>query len=145
MDSVKPRGTSYFRLFNMQIVEEFHASGGNVGGQFEDMDLLLLTTTGAKSGLPREVPLVYFTIDQKLLVAGSFDGNDVDPGWVHNLRVMPRARINVGMDTYDVIARELPRWERDESYPKIVDIEPVFGDFEARTQRVIPVFELRRI
>jgi deazaflavin-dependent oxidoreductase (nitroreductase family) len=145
MDSVKRRDASFFRAFNTEIVEEFHAAGGRVAGQFEGTDLLLLTTTGAKSRLPRLAPLVYFLIDHKMHVVGSFDGNDFDPGWVHNLRTTPRAHIEMGMDAYDVTAHELPRPERDALYPKIVHIEPGFGDFEARTQRVIPVFELRRI
>lgn len=144
MDGVERKSPSFFRALNTEVVEEFRALGGKVGGQFEGSDLLLLTTTGARSGLPQLSPLMYFTVGEKLLVAGSFDGNDVDPGWVHNLRVNPRAHIEVGTDAYDVIARELPRPERDASYTKIVDIEPGFGDFEIRTRRIIPVFELQR-
>jgi deazaflavin-dependent oxidoreductase (nitroreductase family) len=89
-----------------------------VGGPLAGRDVLLLTTTGAKSGVPRLSPLVYFTIDDKMLIVGSFDGNDVDPGSVHNLRANARAHIEVGIEAYDVIARELPRTERDAVYPK---------------------------
>jgi deazaflavin-dependent oxidoreductase (nitroreductase family) len=130
-------------MVNKRVVEEFRAMAGKVGGALSGRDMLLLTTTGAQSGLPQLSPLVYFIIDDKMLIIGSFAGNDVDPGWVHNLRANPRAHIEVGIESYDVTARELPRRERDAAYPKIVDIEPGFGIYEARTKRVIPLFELR--
>lgn len=104
----------------------------------------MLTTTGAKSGQPRLSPLAYFVIDDKMLIVGSFAGSDVDPGWVHNLRANPQARVEVGPESYAVTVRELPRPERDAAYPRIVEIEEGFGVYEARTKRVIPLFELRR-
>jgi deazaflavin-dependent oxidoreductase (nitroreductase family) len=89
-------------------------------------------------------PLAYFTVDGMLLVVGSFDGNDVDPGWVHNLRADPRARVDLGTHAYDVVARDLPRRERDASYPRIVALEPGFGAYEKRANRIIPLFELQQ-
>ena len=148
----QPRDAAAFRIQNEKVIEEFSTRAGKVGGPLSGRDVLLLVTTGAKSGLPRLSPLVHFTVDEKMLIVGSFEGNDVDPGWVHNLRANPRAHIevgrahiDVGIESYDVTARELPRPERDAAYPKIVDIEPGFGVFEAKTKRVIPLFELRRI
>ena len=79
-----------------------------MGGQFEGADLLLLTTTGAKSGQPRFAPLAYFTIDGKMIIIGSKAGADTNPDWVHNLRANPGAHIEVGTDAYDVTSRELP-------------------------------------
>src|ERR1700759_1307835 len=84
------------RAFNKTITDEFRANDGRVGGQFAGADLLLLTTTGAKSGQPRLSPLAFFRIDGKLLIIGSFAGADVNPAWVHNLRANPSAHIEVG-------------------------------------------------
>ena len=103
------------KAFNKSIVDEFRSNGGKVGGPFEGANLLLLTSTGAKSGQPRLAPLAYFTIDGKLIIIGSKAGADTNPDWVHNLRANPRAHIEVGTDAYDVTSRELPQAERDET------------------------------
>ncbi len=130
--------------FNQPIIDEFRANKGVVGGPFEGATLLLLTTTGAKSGEPRLSPLAYLTIDDKMIIVGSKAGADTNPAWVHNLRANPRAHIEVGTDAYDVVARELPADERDATYPKIVELAATFGDYQAKTNRVIPLFELQR-
>jgi deazaflavin-dependent oxidoreductase (nitroreductase family) len=132
------------KAFNADIVAEFRANGGKVGGPFEGGTLLLLTTTGAKSGEPRLSPLAYFTVGDKMFIVGSYAGADFDPAWVHNLRANPRAHIEVGTAAYDVVARELPPAERDEIYPKLVEQAPVFGEYQANTDRVIPLFELQK-
>jgi len=132
------------KAFNTNIVDEFRANGGKVGGPFEGGTLLLLTTTGAKSGQPRLAPLAYLTIDDKMIIIGSKAGADTNPDWVHNLRSNPRAQVEVGTDAYDVTARELPPVERDELYAKVVAAAPVFGDYQANTSRVIPLFELQK-
>lgn len=136
--------TDELKGFNAKIIEEFRANGGKVGGPFEGATLLLLTTTGAKSGQQRTSPLAYLRIDGKMLIIGSYRGADVHPAWVHNLRANPRAHIEVGSDAYDVVARELPREERDDAWEKIVAAAPGFGDYQASTDRVIPLFELSR-
>lgn len=130
--------------FNRKIVEEFRANAGIVGGPFEGGTLLLLHTTGAKSGQPRLSPLAYLTVDDKMLIVGSYAGAPKDPAWVHNLRANPRARIEVGTDEYDVDVRELSAAERDAAYPKVVEVAPVFADYQANTTRAIPLFELTR-
>jgi deazaflavin-dependent oxidoreductase (nitroreductase family) len=131
--------------FNKTIVDEFRANEGRVGGQFANANLLLLTTTGAKSGQPRLNPLAYLNIDGKMLIIGSFLGADVDPAWVHNLRANPQAHVEVGTESFDVIARELPRAERDDIFPKITAAAPGFAEYQAKTDRVIPLFELQRV
>jgi len=131
--------------FNNGIIEEFRANGGVVGGPFEGATLLLLTTTGAKSGQPRLNPLAYLTIDGKTIIVGSKAGADTNPHWVHNLRANPAAHVEVGTDAYDVVARELPADERDATYPKVVALAPGFGDYQTKTSRVIPLFELQRV
>ena len=87
---------------------------------------------------------MYFPFDGKIFVVGSYAGADVDPAWAHNLRANPRAHIEVGTDSYDVTARELSRDQRDELWPKVVATAPGFGDYESKTSRVIPLFELQR-
>lgn len=136
--------TATINAFNRAIADEFRANGGKVGGQFEGANLLLLHTTGAKSGQPRVSPLAYFDIDGKLIVIGSFAGAPVSPAWVHNLRANPSARVEVGTDAFDVTARELPTDERDGLFDKVTAAAPGFAEYQAKTSRVIPLFELIR-
>ena len=131
------------KAFNKAVTDEFRANDGKVGGQFEGADLLLLTTTGAKSGQPRLSPLAFFRVDGKLLILGSYAGADVNPAWVHNLRANPSARVEIGNESSDVTARELPTAERDALFPKITAVAPRFAEYQARTTRIIPVFELQ--
>ncbi|MHA0286957.1 nitroreductase family deazaflavin-dependent oxidoreductase [Mycobacterium sp. C3-094] len=131
--------------FNRKIVEEFRANGGTVGGPFEGGTLLLLHTVGAKSGEPRLSPLAYLTIDEKMIIVGSYAGAPKNPAWVHNLRANPRARIEVGTETWDVRARELPAHERDATWQKVVEYSQVFAGYQANTSRTIPLFELVRV
>ncbi|WP_283609348.1 nitroreductase family deazaflavin-dependent oxidoreductase [Mycolicibacterium poriferae] len=130
--------------FNQAIIDEFRANDGVVGGPFEGATLLLLHTTGARSGRPRVSPLAYLTIDGRMIIIGSYAGAPKDPAWVHNLRAHPRARIEVGTDAYDVAVRELPAGERDATYPKVTEMAPAFAEYQAKTTRVIPLFELTR-
>lgn len=136
--------TATINAFNQNIAEEFRANGGKVGGQFENGSLLLLTTTGAKSGQPRLSPLAYFEVGGKLIIIGSFAGAPKDPAWVHNLRANPQAHIEVGTEAYDVTACELPSAERDRLFDEVAAASPGFADYQAKTSRVIPLFELRR-
>ncbi len=131
--------------FNAAIVDEFRANGGVVAGRFAGATLLLLHTVGAKSGEPRVSPLAYLSVDGKMLIVGSYAGAPKHPAWVHNLRANPRARIEVGAEAYDVAVRELPDDERAATYPKITELAPRFADYQASTERAIPLFELTRI
>src|ERR1700761_1353876 len=133
------------KAFNKTVTDEFRANDGKVTGQFAGADLLLLTTTGAKSGQPRLSPLAYFRIDGKLLILGSFAGADVNPAWVHNLRANRSAHVEIGNEASDVVARELPAAERDELFAKITAVAPGFAEYQAKTTRVIPVFELQPV
>lgn len=133
------------RAFNERIVAEFRANGGKVGPPFEGATLLLLHTTGAKSGQPRLAPLAYLTIDGRMIIIGSKAGSETNPDWVHNLRATPQAHVEVGIEEFDVVAHELPAAERDEVFEKVVAAAPGFGEYQAKTTRVIPLFELKRI
>jgi len=131
------------RDFNQRNIDEFRANGGKVGGQFEGFPLLLLTSTGAKSGEQRVNPVAYFDIDDKIYVVGSSAGRDRDPAWAFNIRAHPGASVEIGSDApRAVTARELPRDERDSVYAVVAERAPGFADYETRTDRVIPVFEL---
>ncbi|HEX4558562.1 MAG TPA: nitroreductase family deazaflavin-dependent oxidoreductase [Mycobacterium sp.] len=139
--------TETLNAFNNSIVDEFRANDGKVGGQFANANLLLLTTTGAKSGKERISPLAYFRVDGKLIIIGSFAGAPVNPAWVHNLRANPQAHVEVGLqsgiDAFGVTARELPAAERAELFPKVTAVAPGFAEYQAKTSRVIPLFELQ--
>ncbi|ORJ58113.1 nitroreductase family deazaflavin-dependent oxidoreductase [Mycobacterium simiae] len=131
--------------FNRGIVDEFRANAGSVGGPFAGRSLLLLTTTGAKTGQQRLSPLAYFEIDGKLIIIGSFGGAPKDPAWVHNLRANPRARVEIGADTFEVTAHELPHEERDRLLEQVAAVVPAFGEYQSKTTRIIPLFELKRV
>ena len=134
-----------FKAFNSDITDEFRANAGKVGGRFEGHELLLLTTTGGKSGQPRVAPRVAFRIDGKLLIVAGNGGADVNPAWVHNLRAKPRAHIELATDAVDVVARELDPSERAVIIPKINATIPAFAfeNYQSKTTRAIPIFELR--
>ncbi len=131
------------REFNERNIEEFRRNGGKVGGQFEGFPLLLLTSSGAKSGAERVNLVAYFDIDDKIYVVGSAAGRDESPAWVFNLRAHSHVQVEIGADPKrPVVARELSREDRDRIYKIIVERAPGFGEYEKRTDRVIPVFEL---
>ncbi|MGV0742522.1 nitroreductase family deazaflavin-dependent oxidoreductase [Mycolicibacterium sp. XJ870] len=129
--------------FNRRITEEFRANGGKVDGF--GANLLLLHTTGAKTGQPRMSPLAFLTIDGKTIIFGSYAGGPKHPAWVHNVRANPKARIEVGTESYDVTLRELADDERAALLPKVIELAPVFAEYQAKTTRTIPLFELTRV
>lgn len=133
---------AHLQAFNQSIVDEFHANAGRVGGAFEGNELLLLTTTGAKSGQPRVSPLSCKRIDGRLVVVAGNGGADTHPAWVYNLRADPHAHVELGTESFDVTARELAGADRDDIVPKLTAEVSAFADYQARTTRVIPIFEL---
>jgi len=132
------------KTFNKKVADEFRANGGKVGGQFAGENLLLLTTTGARSGQPRLNPVAQLNVNGKLLIIGFYHGVDTNPAWVHNLRANPTAHIEMGTESFDAIARELPPDEREEIIPKITEIQPIFAEYQAKVSRVIPIFHLQK-
>jgi deazaflavin-dependent oxidoreductase (nitroreductase family) len=142
--TAQPPTREQWRAMNTYVVAEFRRNGGKLGGEFATSDLLLLTTIGANSGEPRLVPLSYFMIDGRLIVVGSNVGADFDPSWVLNLRATPKAQVELGTDAYDVSVREVPTAERAGLFEKVVAAAPRFGDYQAKTHRPIPLFELQR-
>lgn len=131
------------RDFNERNIEEFRRNGGKVGGQFEGFPLLLLTSTGARSGEQRVNPVAYFDIGGKIYIVGSAAGRDKNPAWVHNIRANPRVTVEIGAQApRSATVRELPREERNSIYSIVVERAPGFGEYQQRTDRIIPVFEL---
>lgn len=128
--------------FNAKVAEEFRANDGKVGGPFKGNELLLLTTIGAKSGQPRLSPLSCKRIDGKLFIVAGNGGADVHPAWVHNLRASPNAHVELGTESFDVTARELSPAERADIIPKLTAELSAFAEYQAKTSRVIPIFEL---
>lgn len=132
------------QTFNAAVVEEFRSNRGSVGGPFADSDVVLLTMTGAKSGQRRQTPLEYFTVDGRILIVGTRGGAPQNPAWVHNLRARPAAHVEIGAQSYDVVAQEITGEERDALYQKVVELCPRIGTYP-KPERVIPLFELRRV
>ena len=130
--------------FNQKIIEEFRSNAGKVGGPFEGAPILLLHTTGAKSGQERVNPLAYGTDGDRLVVFGSKGGAPNHPDWYHNLRANPQTRVEVGTDTFDVTARTAEGEERERLWSRQKQVMPGFADYEQKTARQIPVIILER-
>jgi deazaflavin-dependent oxidoreductase (nitroreductase family) len=128
--------------WNRQVIEEFRANGGKVGGQFEGARLVLVHHFGAKSGTERVSPVVYFADGDRMLVIASAAGMPKNPDWYHNLKAHPQVDVEVGTERYPVTVEELPREERDEKWKTITAEAPGFADYQQKTSRVIPVLAL---
>lgn len=128
--------------FNDDVIAEFRANGGRVGGAFEGAPLLLLHTTGARSGQERVSPVMYQQDGDRYLVFASKAGAPSNPDWYWNLRAESRANVEVGDRTVDVVAEELPEPERTEKYDVQAERYPGFADYQRKTDRVIPVVAL---
>ena len=125
---------------NAALIDEFRASDGKVGGR----PVLLLTTTGAKSGRQFTLPLVYLPDGERLLIFASKGGWPTNPDWYHNLVANPTVTVEVGGDKYEATATVLAGEERDRLYQRQVEAMPMFGDYQQKTTRVIPVIALER-
>jgi deazaflavin-dependent oxidoreductase (nitroreductase family) len=128
--------------FNTQVIDEFRAHEGRVGGSFAGTRLLLLHHAGAKSGAERINPLAYLQDDGRYVVFASKGGAPRNPGWYYNLKANPDASIEVGTRSLDVTASEAAGEERGRLFRAQVDRVPQFGEYEQRSGRVIPVIIL---
>ncbi|WP_083949647.1 nitroreductase family deazaflavin-dependent oxidoreductase [Herbidospora yilanensis] len=130
--------------FDRSVIAEFRANAGRVGGPFAGGDLLLLTTTGAKSGKETTTPLGYVRHGGSLLVVGSNLGAPRHPGWYHNLLAHPSVRVELGAETFPALATPAGGAHRDELFEQVVKVSPGYGDYQARTTRLLPVVVLER-
>ncbi|GAA4220070.1 deazaflavin-dependent oxidoreductase (nitroreductase family) [Streptosporangium album] len=128
--------------FNQQIIEEFRANRGQVGGPFEGGRLLLLTTTGARTGARHTTPVGYLPDGERTLIIASAGGAQAHPAWYHNLLADPRVTVEDGVFTYPAEAVVLKGEERDRLFARAVEADPGWADYQARTERVIPVIAL---
>jgi deazaflavin-dependent oxidoreductase (nitroreductase family) len=131
--------------YNTKIIEEFRANQGRVGGIWADTTLILIHHIGAKSGIERVLPLGCFTReDGRLAIVASNGGSPTHPDWYYNLKANPRITVEVGAQTFTVVAEELDDTARAELWPELVEWAPSVGEYQVRTTRQIPVFALTR-
>ncbi len=131
--------------WNQAVIAEFRANSGKVGGQFEGAPLLLLTTTGAKTGRQLTSPLMYNTDGDRLLIFASKGGAPTNPAWYHNLVANPKVTLEVGAETFDATATALQGEERDRLFARHAAQYPGFAEYQANTTRTIPVIALERV
>lgn len=130
--------------FNQRIIDEFRANAGNVGPPFAGAPMLLLTTTGAKSGRRVTSPLVYLPDGDRFIVFASKGGAPTHPAWYFNLVANPEVTAEVGAETFSATAEVIEGEERDRLYDAQAGLRPAFADYQAKTSRRIPVIALRR-
>lgn len=128
-----------FDDWNKKIIEEFRANGGKVGGQFEGAPMLIMHTTGAKSGKERVIPVMYQAVGDDFAVFASKAGAPSNPDWYHNLVAHPDITVEVGSDTVAVRARVTKGDERQEIWTRQKADYPQFAGYEEATTREIPV------
>jgi len=128
---------------NRPIIEEFRANAGQISA-YPGWPVLLLTTTGVRSGLPRTSPMIYLADGARYLVFASAGGAPEHPAWYGNLRANPVVTVEVGSERFEADAIPLEGAERAEAYARQVAKYSIFGGFQEKTDRVIPVVALTR-
>lgn len=131
--------------FNRQLIEEYRANGGEVTGQFAGAPLLLLTTTGFKSGEPRTNPLVHAMDGDRVVIFASAAGAPKHPAWFLNLRAQPQVTIELGKEKFSGRAVIVEGDERRRLYDQQTAVMPGFAEYERLTTREIPVVAIERI
>jgi hypothetical protein len=144
--------------WNKAVIEEFRANGGKVSGGFE-RSLLLLTTRGARTGAEHTTPLAFLEDGDRYVVTASAAGAPRNPAWYHNVRANPTVTVEIGTvemgtvemgtvemgtATFEADAAIPDRATRDELWSRVVEAMPGFGDYQKKTDRVIPVVVLTR-
>ncbi len=131
--------------FNQRIIDEFRAKQGNVGGQFANMPLLLLTTTGAKTGRALTKPLCYTKDGDRIVLIASYAGAPKNPAWFSNLVANPTVTVELGAERFQARAKIVSGPERQRLYDNQAGMMPIFADYQKKTTRQIPVVVLERI
>ncbi|AHH97146.1 nitroreductase/quinone reductase family protein [Kutzneria viridogrisea] len=134
-----------FNQFQRNVIAEFRANRGEVGGMFAGARLALLTTTGARTGRRHTVPLGYLEVAGQPLVIASAGGAPGNPAWYHNILCDPKVVVETGTETYQAVAAVPEGAERDALFAAAVEQAPGYADYQARTTRVIPVVTLHRV
>ena len=131
--------------FNKKIIAEFRANEGKVGGQFANTSLLLLNTTGAKSGQLRTNPVAYTTDGDHFIIIASKGGAPTNPDWYYNVKANPRVTIELGREKFQARAVIAEGAERDHLFTQMAAVMPGFADYQRNTDRQMPVIVLERI
>ena len=131
--------------YNKQVITEFRANEGKVGGQMENMPVILLTMTGAKSGRTITKPLVYTTDGERIVVIASFAGAPHHPGWYHNLVANPEVTLEIGTERFRARAEVTSGEERQRLFDAQAAQMPIFHDYQKKTSRQIPVVVFNRL
>ncbi|MFF7937918.1 nitroreductase/quinone reductase family protein [Streptomyces sp. NPDC007940] len=135
-----------FQDFNQRIIDEFRANHGRVGGPFEGGRLILLTTTGARTGTPHTTPVGYLPDGgDRILVIASAGGSPRHPDWYRNLVAHPQVTVESGVFTYEARAVVLVGEERDRAFARAVESDRGWAAYQEKTERVIPVVALHEI
>jgi deazaflavin-dependent oxidoreductase (nitroreductase family) len=130
--------------YNRQLIETFRAKRNKADEPSDGRPLLLLTTTGARSGKLRTTPIMYIPDGDRLMVIASNMGAPTHPDWYHNLVAHPEVTVEVGTETFNAIAVVTEGSERHQLWTKIVELRPFFAEYQAKTTRQIPVIALTR-
>ena len=131
--------------WNAGIINEFRANGGRVGGQFAGAPLLLLHTTGARSGIVRVNPLVYGQDGERIVVIASKAGAPTNPDWYYNILANPTVTVEVGTEQFQARATAVGEPERTHLFEQVATAMPGFAEYQRNTSRTIPVVVLERI
>jgi len=131
--------------FNQRVIDEFRANQGKVGGQMATIPLLLLTTTGNKTGLQLTKPLAYTKDGDRIFVIASFAGSPHNPAWFTNLVATPTVTVEVGSEKFQARAMVVSGEERQRLFSLQADKLTIFHDYQQKTTRQIPVVVLERM
>ena len=135
----------FFRFFMAIGTYLYKISGGKIGGRLPGLEVLLLTTTGRKTGKKRTTPLGYFEDQGSYIIIGSNAGFDTHPAWFHNLSQNPRVIVEVGDQKMQAEAEVVTPEKRDSLWAKLIKLSPWYANYEKKTSRVIPLVALRPI
>jgi deazaflavin-dependent oxidoreductase (nitroreductase family) len=128
--------------YNANVIAEFRANEGRVGGIWEGTPLLLLHHIGARSGASRVNPVGYLPDEPRYLIFASNGGAPSNPGWYHNLKAQPNTRIEVGGETIDVLAQEATGEEHERLFARGAERFPDLAKYARKADRIIPVIVL---
>lgn len=131
-----------FAKINAEVIDEYRANDGKVGGMFAGESLVLLHHIGARSGVERVSPVACFTEGGRMFVFASKAGLAENPAWYHNLVAHPETTIELGSQTIQVRAVVITGDERDEIFAKNAAVRPQFAEYQANVDRLIPVIEI---
>ncbi len=130
---------------NDAVMAELRANGGKLSGELAAMPCLIITTTGAKTGARRTVPLAYASVDDRLLLIASMGGSVRNPPWYHNLVANPAVEVELNGETFEARAEVTQGADRDQLFERICAGMPIFAKYQKSTERTIPVVELKRV